>query len=131
VRAGTLTGKRNLHRQAEVRVTKNDLAMGISREVNLKHADVKRIVQMVLDGIADAVLTEGRIELRNFGVFEVRTRTARRARNPRTREEVFVPERKVVVFKPGRAMIERLRAGGAPPESRAPSSARGRSEETP
>ena len=58
---------------------------------------------------------KGRIELRNFGVFEVKRRAARKARNPRTNEEVLVPARNVVVFQAGKnvaAMIEGTKATG-------------------
>ena len=59
------------------------------------------------------MLSEGRIELRNFGVFEIRQRRPRRARNPKTGETVSVPARAIVTFKPGRAMAERVaRLGG-------------------
>jgi len=61
----------------------------------------------------------GRIELRNFGVFEVKQRAARKARNPRTGDEVYVPPKKVVVFKPGRLMEERV--AQAPVPGQAPS----------
>ena len=54
-------------------------------------------------------MEEGRIELRNFGVFEVKKRKARQARNPRTGETVMVPERCVVRFKSGMEMGERKR----------------------
>jgi hypothetical protein len=52
---------------------------------------------------------ERRIELRNFGVFEVKKRAARKARNPRTGDKVYVPEKFVVTFKPGKEMEERVR----------------------
>jgi nucleoid DNA-binding protein len=89
-------------------VTKNDLVVTIAKSTGLKQADIKKIVQMVLDGIIDVLVTERRIELRNFGVFEVRHRKARKARNPRTGEEVQVPEKNVVTFKPGRIMQQRI-----------------------
>jgi nucleoid DNA-binding protein len=74
---------------------------------------------MVLDGITDVIASEGRIELRNFGVFEVRRRKERRARNPRTGEQVFVPSKNVVTFKPGRLMTRRVqKLLYAPPGSR-------------
>ena len=89
-------------------MTKNDLVVTIAKSTGLKQADIKKIVQMVLDGIIDVLVTERRIELRNFGVFEVRHRKARKARNPRTGEEVQVPEKNVVTFKPGRIMQQRI-----------------------
>ena len=55
-------------------------------------------------------MEEGRIELRNFGVFQVRPRAARKARNPRTGRQVEVPEKFVVSFKPGKIMEERVNA---------------------
>ena len=90
-------------------MTKNDMVVSIAKVTGLKQADIKRIVQMVLDGIIDVLVAERRIELRNFGVFEVRHRKARKARNPRTGEEVMVPEKEVVTFKPGRIMNEKIK----------------------
>jgi hypothetical protein len=55
------------------------------------------------------LVRDGRIELRNFGVFEVKRRAARRARNPRTGDKVYVPPKNVVTFKPGKEMEERVR----------------------
>ena len=55
------------------------------------------------------LVEDGRIELRNFGVFEVKKRAARKARNPRTGDKVFVPEKFVVTFKPGKEMEEKVR----------------------
>ena len=64
---------------------------------------------MLFDSIAEDLVEEGRIELRNFGVFEVQNRKARQARNPRTGETVMVPERWVVRFKSGMETGERKR----------------------
>ena len=68
----------------------------------------KDIVQNVFDCIAETLVSEGRIELRNFGVFEVRKRAARKARNPKTGDEVMVSERYVVAFKAGKALEDSL-----------------------
>jgi integration host factor subunit beta len=62
----------------------------------------------VFDGIIDTSEKERRIELRNFGVFEVKQRKPRTGRNPRTGEPVSVPAKFVVTFKPGREMEERV-----------------------
>jgi len=70
----------------------------------------------VFDGIVETLLSEGRIELRNFGVFEIKQRKPRRARNPKTGERVAVPPRAVVTFKPGREMAERVARLGEVPE---------------
>src|SRR5262245_60361394 len=69
----------------------------------------KEIVQHTFDAIVETLLTEERIELRNFGVFEVKRRKARKARNPRTGERVNVEPKYVVTFKPGKEMEEKVR----------------------
>src|SRR6185503_11690273 len=69
----------------------------------------KEIVQKTFDAIVETLVEERRIELRNFGVFEVKERAARKARNPRTGQRVDVPEKLVVTFKPGKEMEERVR----------------------
>ena len=89
-------------------MTKNDIVVSIAKATGLRQIDVKRISQMTLDGIIDALLDDNRIELRNFGIFQVKTRRGRKARNPRTGEEVMVPPKKVVTFKPGKLMQERI-----------------------
>src|SRR5271155_5536940 len=90
-------------------MTKKDMAKAIADEMGLTQIQAKEIVQKVFDGITETLLKEGRIELRNFGVFEVKKRKPRKARNPRTGEKVKVPARVVVTFKPGREMEERVR----------------------
>lgn len=94
--------------KGEGAVTKNDMVLKIARDMNMHQTDIKRIVQMTLDGITEVLATKGRFELRNFGVFEVKTRKPRKARNPRTGEEVMVPERKSVTFKGGKFMEDRV-----------------------
>lgn len=89
-------------------MTKKDLAKQIAEAVNINQLDALKIVQMTFDGIIDTLVEEGRIELRNFGVFEVKKRQAREARNPKTGEKVMVPPRSVVTFKPGREMEQRV-----------------------
>jgi nucleoid DNA-binding protein len=67
------------------------------------------VVQGVFDGIVETLAGQGRIELRNFGVFAVKRREARKARNPRTGKAVEVPAKLVVTFKPGREMEQRVK----------------------
>jgi len=90
-------------------VTKKEIVRTISEEIGLTQLQTKEIVQKTFDAIVDALVTERRIELRNFGVFEVKRRAPRKARNPRTGEKVFVDEKFVVTFKPGKEMEERVR----------------------
>jgi nucleoid DNA-binding protein len=89
-------------------MTKKDMAKAIGEAMGLSPSQVVKIVQRVFDGIIDTLVDEGRMELRNFGVFEVRQRKARRARNPRTGEKVDVPAKLVVTFKAGLEMEERI-----------------------
>ena len=86
-------------------MTKRDLVVRVARQANMKQSDVMDIIQLTLDTITEE-LAEGRnIEFRNFGVFEVLTRKARVGRNPNSpKQEVKIPERAVVKFKPGKEM---------------------------
>jgi integration host factor subunit beta len=90
-------------------VTKKEIVKRISEDIGLTQLKTKDIVQRTLDAIIDTLVTEGRIELRNFGVFEVKRRAPRKARNPRTGEKVYVPSKNVVTFKPGKEMEELVR----------------------
>ena len=90
-------------------MTKKEIVKTISDEIGLTQLKTKEIVQKTFNTIVDTLVEEGRIELRNFGVFEVKKRAARKARNPRTGDKVFVPEKYVVTFKPGKEMEERVR----------------------
>lgn len=94
--------------------TKKDIVKTISDDLEITQVAVKHAVQMTFDAIIDTLVTEGRIELRNFGVFEVKRRQGRKARNPRTGQEVYVPPRNVVTFKPGKIMNDRVLAATAP-----------------
>jgi nucleoid DNA-binding protein len=91
-------------------VTKKEIVAHISHECKLTQLKTKEIVQATFDAIVATLLEDGRIELRNFGVFEVKQRKARKARNPRTGDKVDVPPKNVVTFKPGKEMEEKVRA---------------------
>jgi nucleoid DNA-binding protein len=90
-------------------VTKKEIVKQISDRIGLTQLKTKEIVQLTFDAIVDTLLADRRIELRNFGVFEVKLRKARKARNPRTGEKVDVPPKNVVTFKPGKEMEEKVR----------------------
>ena len=89
-------------------MTKKEIVRSISEKLNMTQLKTKDIVQNVFDCIAETLVAERRIELRNFGVFEVRKRAARRGRNPKTGDEVMVKEKNVVVFKAGKALEDAL-----------------------
>lgn len=90
-------------------MTKKEIVKAISDEIGMTQLKTKEIVQKTFDAIVETLIEEKRIELRNFGVFEVKRRAARKARNPRTGEKVFVAEKYVVTFKPGKEMEEKVR----------------------
>ncbi|HEX5273432.1 MAG TPA: HU family DNA-binding protein [Gemmataceae bacterium] len=90
-------------------MTKKEIVKQIAERIGETQLKTKDIVQQTFDAIVDTLIEQGRIELRNFGVFEVKQRKARKARNPRTGEKVEVPPKCVVTFKPGKEMEERVR----------------------
>jgi len=100
-------------------MTKKDMAKNIAEETGIPEAQVATILQRTFNGIVETLVTAGRIELRNFGVFEVKRRKPRKARNPRTGEKVKVPARLVVTFKLGREMRLRVRQLATVPERNA------------
>ena len=83
-----------------------------SENPHLTHAEVERVVNIVLGRMTDALAEGGRVELRGFGAFSVRSRPARSGRNPRTGETVEVPAKSVPFFKSGKELRERLNASG-------------------
>ena len=90
-------------------MTKKDIVKSISDSIGMTQLKTKEIVQKTFEAIIETLVEQHRIELRNFGVFEVKKRAARKARNPRTGERVDVAEKFVVTFKPGKEMEERVR----------------------
>src|SRR3954452_5852674 len=97
-------------------VTKKEIVKQISEELGLTQLKTKEIVQKTFNAIVETLLKDKRIELRNFGIFEVKRRKARKARNPRTGEKVDVEPKNVVTFKPGKEMEERVRLMDIVPE---------------
>ena len=101
--------RRPVPRRAHATVTKKEIVKAISDELGLTQMNVKEVVQMTFDHIVDTLVEDKRIELRNFGVFQVKRRAARQARNPHTGEPVQVEARYAVSFKPGKEMEERVK----------------------
>src|SRR5580765_4779019 len=100
-------------------LTKRDLVIRISEETGLIQQQVLTVVQKTFDYIAEALAKRDKVELRNFGVFEVRVRKARIGRNPNApKTDVPIPERSVVKFKAGKLM--RIEVLKLPPEPEAP-----------
>lgn len=99
--SGFVSGERN--------VTKKEIVRQISEELGMTQLKTKEIVQKTFDAIIESLVTNGKIELRNFGVFKVKLRQRRKARNPKTDQRIDVPAKFVVTFKPGKRMEERIR----------------------
>jgi nucleoid DNA-binding protein len=90
-------------------MTKKDIVIKISEESGIKQIDVKKVVQRTLDHIIEALGKGEVVELRNFGVFKVKSRKSRMGRNPKTGTTVPIPERKVVSFKVGMVMKKKVK----------------------
>jgi len=90
-------------------VTKKELIDRIAERTQAKRVTVKRIIQTFLDEVTKELCeNNNRLEFRDFGVFETRTRAARIAQNPKTLQRVDVPAKRTVKFKIGRVMRENL-----------------------
>jgi len=89
-------------------VTKKELIDRIAEDTQAKRVVVKRIVQSFLDEVVNELAKNNRLEFRDFGVFETRTRAARVAQNPKTLERVEVPAKRTIKFKMGRLMKQKL-----------------------
>ena len=90
-------------------MTKKDIVLKIAEEAELKQIDVKEVVQRTLDAITEALSKGQTVELRNFGIFKVRSRKPRVGRNPKTGDTVPIPEKKVVSFKAGMVMKKKVK----------------------
>jgi nucleoid DNA-binding protein len=90
-------------------MTKKDIILKVSDDTGLKQIDVKQVVQRTFDCIVESLARGEKIELRNFGVFKIKQRKSRTGRNPRTNQVIPVPPRKVVVFKSGLEMKQRIK----------------------
>ena len=105
-------------------LTKRDLVTRISNETGLVQQQVQDVVQKTLDYISEALTKGDKVELRNFGVFEVKVRKARVGRNPnRPETDVPIPQRAVVKFKAGKEMkaeVLQLTPKAVPPANPAP-----------
>src|SRR2546422_11501089 len=98
-------------------LTKRDLVIRIAEDTGIKQQQVLIVVQKTLDEIAGALARGQKVELRNFGVFEVKVRKARIGRNPNApAADVPIPQRSVVKFKPGKELrVEVLKLPPPPP----------------
>ena len=118
-----------VRQRKENNVTKRELVIEIAERLGYTQNEVADVVQETLDTITECLAEGHRLEIRNFGVFEVKKRDARMGRNPRTGQEVPIDHKRVASFKPARpservqatastAMPSRKRTGLAPAETR-------------
>ena len=92
-------------------MTKRELVIQISESMGYTQNEVSNVVQTMLDSIIDSLAEGDRLEIRNFGVFEVKERDARLGRNPRTGQEVPIRGKRVASFKPGKLLKQRVQDG--------------------
>lgn len=85
-------------------MTKRELVIRVADRLGYTQCEVGDVIQATLDSIIETLADGNRIEIRNFGVFELKKRDARLGRNPRTGEPVPIEEKSVPVFKPGKAL---------------------------
>ncbi|PIU42353.1 MAG: integration host factor subunit beta [Candidatus Omnitrophica bacterium CG07_land_8_20_14_0_80_42_15] len=90
-------------------MTKKDIVLRIAEETGIKQIDVKKVVQKSLDLIIESLSKGETVELRNFGVFKVKSRKQRIGRNPKTGASVNIPQKRVVSFKTGLVMKQEVR----------------------
>jgi nucleoid DNA-binding protein len=85
-------------------VTKRELVVDVAERLGYTQNEVADVIQGTLDTIIETLAEGNRLEIRNFGVFEIKTRDARIGRNPRTGEAVPITQKRVAIFKPGKAL---------------------------
>ncbi|MBX3180859.1 MAG: integration host factor subunit beta [Candidatus Hydrogenedentes bacterium] len=102
-------------------MTKRQLVINVAEQLGITQNEVSDVVQTTLETITEALAAGDRLEIRNFGVFEVKVRDARLGRNPRTGESVPIAEKRIPIFKPGKALKEWVEQ--ADPTGKAPSTA--------
>lgn len=103
-------------------MTKRELVIEVAEKLNYTQNEVSDVIQAALDSITESLAQGDRLEVRNFGVFEVKTRDSRVGRNPRTGEEVPIASKRVASFKPGKALKQLVQEGRTAPVSSAEAS---------
>ncbi len=92
----------------EMPMTKGDLTTQIARNLGITRADTAEVLNAFLKAISSALEQGQKIEIRGFGVFKVKQRKGRAARNPRTGQKIWVSPRLVPVFKPSDHLKDRV-----------------------
>lgn len=97
-------------------MTKAELVEDVAEAAELTKKDAERLVELVFESIIETLNQGEKIELRGFGSFRVRSRGARRGRNPKTGEQVEIPAKRVPYFKPGKELKELINESHAAPQ---------------
>lgn len=90
-------------------MTKADLVSKMADKAGLTKTDAEKGLNAFLDSVQDTLVSEGKLTLTGFGTFAVEERKARNGRNPRTGEEIKIPECKVVKFRPGKILKDAVK----------------------
>lgn len=90
-------------------MTKAELVVKIAEKAGLTKANAERSLNAFLDAVEDTLVKDGKLMLTGFGTFAVETRKARKGRNPRTGQEIQIPESKVVKFRPGKLLKDAVK----------------------
>ena len=87
-------------------MNKAELVKAMSDETNLTQKDVEKVLNSFVNVVSDALANKDKVQLVGFGTFDVRKRSARKGRNPQTKEEIKIPASKAPAFKAGKALKE-------------------------
>ena len=87
-------------------MNKHELIETVSSKAQITKKEADLVVNATLDAIIEGLAKEGKVVIPGFGSFEVRTKTAREGRNPRTGEKIKIAAKRTPAFKPGKAMKE-------------------------
>ncbi len=96
-------------------MTKAEVANLLMEKTGLPRAEAYQAVEVFLDCVKEALTRGEKVSLVGFGTFLVKNKNSRNGRNPRTGEQISIPEKKVVVFKPGKSFrdVVNSQTGGA------------------
>lgn len=104
-------------------MTKRELVIRVANKMGQTQNEIGKVVEATFEALSQSLAEGKRWELRDFGVFEVKTRASRIGRNPRTGDQVPVPQRRVVTFRPGKKMKEAVSHGRKAPAASTPPAA--------
>lgn len=90
-------------------MNKNELVSIVADKLNMTRAQTEDVIDTFLDTIQETLSKDEKVVVSGFGTFEVRTRVARSGRNPRTGEEINIPELKTPAFKAGKVLKDNVR----------------------